>query len=427
MAHVKEHKEPQAHTASESFLTPSKLFIPLSQHVGAICQPTVKVGDIVEEGSIIASSNVFVSAAIHAPLKAKVVKIDTLRHPILKRAQGIILEPIIETKNYPIRQTIDDLTKEQLIAIIKNSGVVGMGGAAFPTHIKLNSPKPIDTIIINGCECEPYLACDNRLMIENGKEILTGIEIAAKIIQPKKIIFAIENNKPEAIKKINQAINESTIKNVPVELKVMKSVFPQGGEKQLIQAITGIKIPGGKLPLDYGCLVTNVATCFAIHDAVYMDKPLTQRLVTFAGDALVTPKNIWIKIGTTLKELFDKKILEFKCEPKKIISGGPMMGTAIDGLDYPILKATGGFLFLAKSGNTKETACIRCSRCVDACPMNLLPLEYAKLAKKEEFDAAMNIYNVADCMECGLCAWSCPAKIPLTHYAKTIKKYCTKK
>jgi electron transport complex protein RnfC len=426
MIHVKEHKEPHNNIESESFFTPTKLYMPLSQHVGTIGKPTIKVGDIVEEGSLIGFSDAFVSAPIHAPLKGKVTKIDNLRHPSSKRSQGIIIEPISETKNYSLRKNIQDLDKDQILAIIKKSGIIGMGGAAFPTHIKLNPIKPIETLIVNGCECEPYLTCDDRLMIEKPNEIIAGLESIIKVIQPKKIFFAIEDNKPQAIEKVR--LNLSALKGKNIELKTLKSIFPQGGEKQLIQTITKIKIPGGKLPFDYGCLVINVATCFAVYNAIYFDKPLTERLVTFAGDALIKPKNIWVKIGTTLKELFDKKILEFKYEPKKIICGGPMMGTAIDGLDYPILKATGGFLFLTQDiAETKEAPCIRCGRCADACPMGLLPLEYGKLAKKEEFDAAMSTFHVGDCMECGLCAWSCPAKIPLTHYAKIIKRYSTKK
>ncbi|MCK5494124.1 MAG: RnfABCDGE type electron transport complex subunit C, partial [Candidatus Omnitrophica bacterium] len=270
------------------------------------------------------------------------------------------------------------------------------------------------------------LSTDHRLMIENLKEIFIGIEIIAKLIKPKRIVFALEENKTEEKKQINFYINTRKFKLPKTELIILKTAYPQGGEKQLIYAVTKQKVPGGKLPLDIGCLVHNVATCFAIYEAVYLNKPLIERLVSFCGDSLVKPKNIWIKIGTTLQELFDQKILEFKNEPKKIISGGPMMGITLNNLDYPILKGNGGFLFLRDHvTEIKESECIRCARCIDVCPMDLLPQEYVKRVKNEEYDNLLDL-NINDCIECGCCAYICPAQIPIVHYIKTGKVYVPK-
>ena len=423
MLKIQEHKEPQHNLPCESFLNPERLYLPLSQHTGKPSLVCVNPQDVVEQGQVIATEDGHISSRLHSPKKAKIVSIDDWFHPVLKRAKCIITEPFgDEEHKFTPKSKVDNLDKETLLKMIKDCGIVGMGGAAFPTHVKLSPPKKIETLIINGCECEPYLASDYRLMVENFDEIFKGIEIVCKIIEPKNVIFAVEDNKPEAIKKLHLAISLKKYKVRNLSLAVLKTAYPQGGEKQLICALTGKKIAGGKLPFDVGCLVQNVATCFAIYEAVYFDKPLTERLVTFAGGALVSPKNIWVKIGTTLKELFDKKILEFRFEPEKIIAGGPMMGIALDNLEYPILKASGGFLFLNKIKSPQENACIRCARCIDSCPVNLLPLEYAKRVKKDEYNK-LNDLNIKDCIECGCCSYTCPAKIPLLHYIKIGKKY----
>lgn len=426
MIRVAEHKKPQHDLRAEKYLNPKKLYVPLSQHTGAQSLPCVKKGDVVKEGALIAKKGGFVSADIHAPCGGKIINIDRWFHPNLKRSQAIVIQCDGSKKEYSLRTDIKDLKKAQLLEIIANSGIVGLGGAAFPTHIKLSPPKPIDTLIINGCECEPYLATDYRLMIENLEEIFKGIEIISKLINPKEFIFAIEENKHEAVKKINLLINTKKFKLAKARSVILKSVYPQGGEKQLIYATMQRKVPSGKLPFDAGCLVHNVATAFAIYEAVYFDKPLIERLVCFCGDALVSPKNIWVKTGMLLSELFEAKILEFKTEPKKIVCGGPMMGVNLDCLDYPIVKGSGGFLFLNRAVvDLEESSCIRCARCVDTCPMNLLPLEYVKLVKKEQYEFLAD-FHINDCIECGCCSYGCPAKIPIVQYIKIGKKYAPK-
>ena len=425
MIHLAEHKEPQHNLPSEKFLSPSKLYLPLSQHTGSPSMPCVKKGDDVREGEVIARLSGAISAQLHAPKKGKVIDIVNWYHPTLKRAPAIVLQCQDEEKNYPLSKSkdIELLSKEQILETIASYGLVGMGGAAFPTYLKLNPPKKIDTLIINGCECEPYLACDYRLMVENMNEIFKGIRLICKLINPKEVIFAIEENKPSAIKKVNLLINTKKFDLPPMRSFVLNTAYPQGGEKQLIQVIAQKKVPPKGLPLDIGCLVHNVATCFAIYEAIHLNKPLVERLVSFCGDALKDPKNIWVKIGTTLQELIDKKILEFKKEPKKIICGGPMMGIALEVLDYPILKNAGGFLFLADEvDDLEEEPCLRCSRCVDTCPMDLLPLEYVKRVKRGEY-TSLSEFNIVDCIECGCCTYGCPAKIPIVHYIKTGKNY----
>ncbi|MEM7816708.1 MAG: electron transport complex subunit RsxC [Candidatus Aenigmatarchaeota archaeon] len=423
MIRLNERKEPQHNIETEKFIDIDTLYLSLSQHTGTFSKSTVSLNQKVEESQLIAEASGYISSNLHSPVSGIIEKITYFNHPILKKNETIIIRNLNEPKKYSYINDVDRFSKEILLEKIKSAGTVGLGGAVFPTHVKLNPPKKIDTLIINGCECEPYLACDYRLMVEKSKEIFKGIEIVAKILEPKAIYLGIEENKLEAIKKFNLIISTKKFNLPNVEIKVLKSSYPQGGEKQLIYSITKRKVPIGKLPFDVGCVVFNVATVFAIFEAIYYNKPLIERIVTFAGKALKKPKNLWIKIGTTLRELFDKKVLEFCCEPTKIIFGGPMMGIAIDSLDYPILKGTGGVLFLTDKeiDLRDETNCIRCARCVDICPMGLLPLEFVKHIK-ENFYSELNEFYIMDCIECGCCAYNCPAKIPIVNYIKLGKQ-----
>ncbi len=426
MIHVEEHKEVQHHLPSEKYLHPKKLYLPISQHIGKPANCCVNVGDEVKEGDVIAKEDGFISARLHAPTSGKITAIDVCKHPVLKKVPCIVMDCTNEPRGYKQHKDIESLSRKDLQTMVKDAGIVGMGGASFPTHVKLDPPKEIDTLIINGCECEPYLACDYRLMVENLNEIFHGIELVCQMINPKTVIFAVEDNKPEVIKKTHLIKSMRRFKLPKLEIAVLPTGYPQGGEKQLIESVTERKVPGGKLPMDVGCLVHNVGTCFAIYEAVYFSKPLIERLVTFAGDALEAPRNLWIKIGTTLQELIDGEVIKLKSYPKKIVAGGPMMGMSISGYDFPITKGSGGFLFLTSEAvQFKETACLRCARCVDACPMDLVPLEYAKRVKATKFDNLAEL-NIVDCIECGSCTYMCPAQIPIIHYIKLGKKYMPK-
>ena len=423
MIKVEEKKIPQHDLKTEKFLSPKKLYLPLRQHIGAASKEIVKEKEEVEEAQVLADLGGKVSSYLHSPKKGKVISIDYFNHPSLGRERAIIIECQDEEKKYFERKNVAQLSKKDLLNIIKEAGIVGMGGAGFPTYVKLNPPKKIDTLIINGCECEPYLAADYRLMVENMEGIFKGIEIIAKIIEPKRVFFCVENNKPEAIKKINSILALKKYHLPLTQLIVLKSAYPQGGEKQLIYKVTKRKVPPQSLPFDVGCLVHNVATCFSIYEAVYFSKPLIEKIVTFAGDALESSKNLWVKIGTLVSELFERGILKFKKDPKKVIFGGPMMGIALKNLDYPILKTTGGVLFLSDEVDfEEERRCLHCARCVDVCPMGLVPLEFVKYVKNKEY-ARLNDIFIKDCIECGMCSFVCPAKIPIVHYIKIGKLY----
>ncbi|MFO8052738.1 MAG: electron transport complex subunit RsxC [Candidatus Omnitrophota bacterium] len=425
MLKVAEHKDPQHSLKTEEFLSAEKLYLPLSQHTGKPSKICVEKNQTVQKNQLIAKSDGFISAPLHAPVKSKVSEIKKHFHPKFGKIESIVLETHLDKeKKEPLDHSLDlgQLTKEDILTAIAKAGVVGMGGAGFPTQVKLKPPKKIDTLIINGCECEPYLASDHRLMIENLKDIFKGIEVISKLVEPKEIIFAVEENKKEAIKKINLFIHAKKANLSRIKLKVLKSRYPQGGEKQLIDSVTNRKISGEMLPFDVDCIVGNVATCFAVYQAACLNQPLTRRIVTFCGDALVKPKNIWLNIGTTLSELVDKKIIEFKKEPKKIIFGGPMMGDAAVDLATPILKTTSGVLFLGELPKEKEeSACIRCGRCINYCPMNLMPLEYVKMVKNKKYKN-LDDYYIKDCIECGCCSYVCPAQIPILDYIRLGKE-----
>ncbi|MDD4955211.1 MAG: electron transport complex subunit RsxC [Candidatus Omnitrophica bacterium] len=422
MLKVTKSEEPKHNLPCEKFLTPRKLYLPLSQHTGKPSKICVNLQDTVERGQAIAVEDGFISSRLHAPEKAKIIDICEWYHPVLKKAKCIVMEPIEEQEHkFTPREKVNNLDKEALLKIITDNGIVGMGGAAFPTHVKLSPPKKIETLIINGCECEPYLNSDSRLMTEKLDEIFKGVEVICRIIEPKEVIFAVEDNKTEAIKKLHLVFSIKKYKLPNLTLKILKTAYPQGGEKQLIYFLKNRKVPAGGLPLDVGCLVHNVATCFAIYEAVYFDKPLIERLVTFAGDALAQPKNIWVKIGTPIYELFDKGILRFKNEPRKIICGGPMMGIALDNLNYPVLKGTGGFLFLSENYSLgEEGPCIRCGSCVRECPMSLMPTLIDLAARNENWQLAA-IYGSADCIECGICSYVCPTRRWLVQSIKQAK------
>ncbi len=410
------------HKKIEVAVLPKKVIIPLSQHTGAPCEALVKIGDIVKAGQKIAESKAFVSAPVHASISGKVIEIAKKPHPIAGESLAIVIESdgrLEYDKSVKPRDNVDDIDRKELINIIKEAGIVGLGGAAFPTHVKLSPPpeKKIDTIILNGAECEPYLTCDHRLMIEETGKIISGLRLIMKVLDVKKAFIGIESNKENAIVFMKD-------KSGNIEVVPLKTKYPQGAEKILIYAITKRKVPSGGLPMDVGVVVQNVGTAKAVYDAVYNGKPLIERCITVTG-AVKEPKNLLVKVGN----LFDELIAQcggYKGEPAKLISGGPMMGIAQYTDEIPVIKGTSGILVLDKKEEYEERRCIRCAKCVDVCPVNLTPNMIMANAKNDRIDAAKS-FNALDCFECGCCAFVCPSKIPLVQYIKYAKAEIMKK
>jgi len=418
MVRLKEHKIETENKLIEQTFLPNRVYIPLSQHLGKICNPEVKIGDPVLAGQKIAGVSAHVSSPIHASISGKVVSIQDWPHPVLGRSKAIVIEGDGTDNLYPVipksQTEIENLTPEQIRSIVFEAGIVGMGGASFPTHVKLNPPKPVDTLIINGAECEPYLTGDYRLMIEKTREILQGAELVTRCLGVKNVYIAIEDNKPEAIKKFQ-------IPNSKFQIKVLKTQYPQGGEKQLIKNILHKEVPQGKLPFDIGTVVHNVATVFAIYEAVYKNRPLYERVVTVCGSGLSNPKNLLARIGTPIKELIDAcgPLTE---EPAKVIVGGPMMGIAQYTLEVPVIKSTTGIILLSKgeAASQQEELCIRCGACVRECPAGLMPCLINLASEKAMWSQAKD-YGVTDCIECGLCSYVCPANRRLVQSIKRAK------
>ena len=419
MVRLEEHKRETENKAIEKMPLPSRVYIPLSQHLGKICIPEVKIGDDVFTGQRIGSSAAHVYAPVHASISGKVIAIQEWPHPVLGRCKAIVIESDGKDSRQPSstsrrQEEVDRLTPEQIRNIVLEAGIVGMGGASFPTHIKLNPPKPVDTLIINGAECEPYLTGDYRLMLEKTKEILQGVELVARCLGIKQVYVAIEDNKPEAIKQFSVVSSQFSV-------KVLKSQYPQGGEKQLIKNILNKEAPSGKLPFDIGVVVHNVATAFAIYEAVHLYKPLYERVVTVTGSCIPNPKNLLARIGTPIKDLIDS-CGPLKEEPAKIIIGGPMMGIAQYSDEAPVIKSTTGVLLFNKKETVinEELPCIRCGACVRECPVFLMPTLISLASQKGLWPQA-KIYGASDCIECGICSYVCPANIRLVQHIKRAK------
>lgn len=398
------------------------LVYPLSQHIGAMAKPLVKAGDRVLVGQKIAEKGGFISANIHSSVSGTVKAIEKR----LVATGGMVDSIIVENDGmYEEAAPIfsgnpDELSNDEIIKIIEEAGIVGMGGAGFPTNVKL-SPKNadiIDSIIVNGAECEPYLTSDYRRMVEQTDKLVKGLKIVLKIFPDAKGYFGIEDNKPEAIEALLKATeNEDRIEVVPLKTK-----YPQGGERSMIYAVTGRKINSKMLPADVGCIVHNVDTIYAIYNAVYNGKPLIERIVTITGDAVRTPKNFQVRIGTSFRELIDAAG-GFTTEPEKIISGGPMMGFSFFNIDVPVVKGSSSLLAFIKDDVSHEepSACIRCGRCAAACPEHLLPMKLAALAGQNEPEEFKKLGGM-ECVECGCCSYVCPAKRQVTQSVRSMKK-----
>ena len=398
------------------------LVYPLSQHIGAMAKPLVKAGDRVLVGQKIAEKGGFISANIHSSVSGTVKAIEKR----LVATGGMVDSIIVENDGmYEEAAPIfsgnpDELSKDEIIKIIEEAGIVGMGGAGFPTNVKL-SPKNadiIDSIIVNGAECEPYLTSDYRRMVEQTDKLVKGLKIVLKIFPDAKGYFGIEDNKPEAIEALLKATeNEDRIEVVPLKTK-----YPQGGERSMIYAVTGRKINSKMLPADVGCIVHNVDTIYAIYNAVYNGKPLIERIVTITGDAVRTPKNFQVRIGTSFRELIDAAG-GFTTEPEKIISGGPMMGFSFFNIDVPVVKGSSSLLAFIKDDVSHEepSACIRCGRCAAACPEHLLPMKLAALAGQNEPEEFKKLGGM-ECVECGCCSYVCTAKRQVKKSVRSMKK-----
>lgn len=410
-----------AGSAIRDLAIPKTAFIPVSQHIGAPAVPVVNRGDTVKTGQVIAKSSGFVSANIHSSVSGKIRKIDTISDSSGYQKRGIIID--VEGDEW--EESIDrspeivmefDLSSEEIIHKIMEAGIVGMGGATFPTHVKLVPPKgtKAEILIINGVECEPYLTSDHRLMVEKTNEILVGTRLLMKAMKVDKCIIGIENNKPDAITLMREKSAEyPNIGVVPLQVK-----YPQGGEKQLIKAITGREVPSGGLPVLVGTVVSNVGTAFAVYEAVQKNKPLFERIVTVTGQSVQNPSNYKVRIGTPISELIEAAG-GTPGDTGKIISGGPMMGKAISNTDIPVTKGTSGILLIREdqAKRKKVISCIRCSRCVSACPMGLEPYLLMACSEKHMWeDAELN--KVMDCMECGSCSYTCPSNRPLLDYIR---------
>jgi electron transport complex protein RnfC len=390
---------------------PDRVILPLLQHVGAPCEPLVEKGEHVRTGQRIADSTAPVSAPVHASISGIVTDISEGLIPTGRKVLSITVESDgkdewVETKGVDPEKA----RREDILAKVRECGVVGLGGAAFPTHIKLNPPKQVDTLIVNGAECEPYITADHRLMLEEGEGVIEGARLIARLLRVKRTIIAVEDNKPDALEKMRELSGDG------IEVISLRTKYPQGDERHLIKALLGREVPAGGLPFDVGVVVQNVGTAKAVRDAVCEGKPLVERVVTVTGD-VKEPQNLWVRIGTPFS-----KLLERCGRPMegwmKLIAGGPMMGIA-QSRNVPVIKGTNCILVFSgeKLREEEELPCIRCGRCIRACPMGLMPTLLATLAKRRRFEECLN-YFITSCDECGCCAYVCPSKIQLVQFIK---------
>jgi electron transport complex protein RnfC len=426
--HPAGNKELSSHKPTVTAAIPKRVIIPLSQHIGAPCKPAVVIGQEVKKGEKIGETGGFVSAPVHASLSGKVAAIGSFPHSLGMDVPSVVIESdgkdewvagLRETPDYNL------LTPEELKKMVLDAGIVGMGGATFPTHVKLSPPKekPIDVVILNGAECEPYLTSDHRLMLEKPKEIVEGLRILMRILGVKKGHIGIEANKPDAI----EAMRKAAAGSADIEVWPVKVKYPQGAEKMLIKAIANRTVPAGGLPMDCGVVVQNVGTAAAIYDAVRFGRPLIERYVTVTGRGVKEPKNFLARIGTPFSQLIEEAG-GLTDDAAKVIAGGPMMGMSQYNLDVPVIKGTSGILVLPRAEvNTKSYGpCIRCARCIDACPMMLQPSLLGLFIEKGHYEDARD-YNVMDCFECGSCTFVCPANRPMVQWVKRAKRELAKK
>jgi electron transport complex protein RnfC len=415
--HPEEEKSLAEHNPIEALPAPDKVVLPVSQHIGAPAEVCVKVGEAVKKGQRIAEAAGFVSVPVHASLSGTVKAISTFPHPVGSRVLSVVIEKDGKdewVEGLEERENYGDLDPDAIRDIVREAGIVGMGGAAFPSHVKLSPPrgKSFDTIIINGAECEPFLTADHRLMLESPDDILAGLEIIMKTTGAGRGIIAIEDNKPDCI----SLMTEKCAAMANIEVAALRVKYPQGAEKQLIYALTRRKVPCGGLPMDVNCLVHNVGTTKAIYDAVRFGIPLIERVVTVSGPAVREPKNLRVRMGTLFADCIEA-CGGVKGDAVRLINGGPMMGIAQFTDQIPVIKGTSGILLFDGAMKYDSRPCIQCARCVDTCPMSLLPCTISTYVEAGEFEKAEQ-YGILDCIECGSCAFVCPAKRNLVHDIK---------
>jgi len=419
------HHKNTAQCETKRMKIPEKVIIPMLQHVGAPCRTLVKKGDAVKVGQLLGVSEKYISAPIHSSISGIVTNVATTVSSNGTHVDAVEIKSDGKQEIYEGIKPPHYNSDSQLIELIKESGLVGLGGAGFPTHVKLTPPKEkkIDILIINAAECEPYITSDYREIIENSWNILSGINIVMDLLKVNKVLIGVEDNKPEAIKVLSDVAGT----NEKIDIVKLKSRYPQGAEKMLIYALTGRKVPSGKLPLDIGVVVMNVNSVSFVAEFVKTGMPLIKKRVTVDGPALNNPSNVEVLIGTPLKDVFEF-CGGFKKEPFKIIMGGPMMGVAQYSLESPVLKFTNALLAFDKANGKfpEENPCMRCGKCVRACPMNLMPLFLNSNAVRGNIEE-LKKYRVADCIECGCCAYVCPAKRNLVHSIRLGKLLLQKK
>ena len=410
--HPKENKIARD-VAIQEFPEPDVLVIPMSQHIGAPCKPLVKKGDLVTVGQKI-GDNQGLCVPVHASVSGKVKAVEMRAHTSGTTVMSVVIEndhlgTLCEDIKPRTQEEVDALTPEELMNIIREGGIVGMGGATFPTHVKLSSGLgKVDTIIVNAGECEPFITSDDRICREMPAELISGLKVIMKILGLNTAHIAIEDNKPEAAKALQAQL--CTADGITVD--VLPAKYPQGAEKQMIFAVTGREVPSGGLPAAVGCAVFNAATCKAIHDVVYHGMPLIKRVVTVSGDIVMEPKNLMVPIGTAFNDLMEA--VGHSENPYKVLSGGPMMGVALYDLSAPTIKGVNAVTILGKKNKyaVDEPQCLRCGKCIDACPMKLMPVLMYKALQSNDPEIMKSVHMM-DCIECGCCAYTCPAGVPL--------------
>lgn len=421
--HPPHSKKLTENLAIEKAVEPKVVVIPMQQHIGAPCEPIVQVGDEVKVGQKIGEAKGFVSSPVHSSVSGKVVAVEPRLYSGGMAVPCVVIESDMQntvSEDIAPKADLSALSSEDVKNIIKEAGIVGMGGATFPTHVKLAPPpdKKVDTVILNGAECEPYLTSDHRLMLEYPEDVVFGLQALMKALGVKKGYIGIETNKPDAIEKVYEAA-----KGIEgIEVVALRTKYPQGAEKQLIYACTKREVPSGGLPADAGVVVNNVGTAAAVAKAIKTGMPLVERIVTVTGAGVNNPKNLIVKIGTSFKEIIEQ-CGGLKGNIGKIIAGGPMMGITQFSLDIPVIKGTSGILVLSEEEARlpEPSNCIRCGKCVEVCPINLMPVNIsaASLADRHEQAEAL---NAMDCIECGSCSFVCPAKRPLVDSIRVSKR-----